>query len=81
MGKVPPGGAGSGCYFLLAQKVTKDALGVAFDERYAGGSAHRRLTPKPPITGDALLGAGYVHPAGKARSDCLSCHGPLGPTH
>ena len=40
-----------GSYFLLAQKVTKDALGVAFDERYAGGSAHRRLTPKPPFYG------------------------------
>ena len=52
-----------GCSFLLAQKGTKDALGVAFDERHAGGSAHRRLTPKPPFTGDACLFPGHVRPA------------------
>ena len=50
-----PAGRGEGrCSFLLAQKGTKDALGVAFDERYAGGSAHRRLTPKPPKYGGTL---------------------------
>ena len=40
-----------GCYFLLAQKVTKDALGAAFDERLRAAGAHRRLAPKPPFYG------------------------------
>ena len=63
----PAGRERNGCYFLNDQKVTKESLGVAFDERLRGAGAHRRLTPKPPITGDALLGNWYFHPAGKIR--------------
>ena len=66
--RIPPCGAGS---FLTAQKGTKESLGVAFDERYAEGSAHRRLTPKPPITGDALLDDGHLHPAAPNTRPCV----------
>ena len=48
--RVPPCGAGERrCYFLNDQKVTKESLGVAFDERLRAAGAHRRLTPKPPF--------------------------------
>ena len=55
---------GDGCYFLLAQKVTKDALGAAFGERPAYGGAHRRLAPKPPFTRAGHFGL-LVNPGGQ----------------
>ena len=70
--RVPPCGAGERrCYFLNDQKVTKESLGVAFDERLRGAGAHRRLTPKPPITGDALLGNWHFHPAAPNTRSCI----------
>ena len=40
-----------GCDFLSDQKVTKESLGAAFDERLRAAGAHRRLAPKPPFYG------------------------------
>ena len=40
-----------GCNFLSDQKVTKESLGAAFDERLRAAGAHRRLAPKPPFYG------------------------------
>ena len=62
-------GGGNGCYFLLAQKVTKDALGVDSGERLRAAGAHSHLPPRPPVTGDAFLGT-WLKPSGgpKTRS-------------
>ena len=75
--KVPPVGRGSGCYFLLAQKVTKDALGAAFDERLRGAGAHRRLAPKPPFTRACPFGF-CVIPGGQSQDLFLSYSRPTG---
>ena len=42
---------GDGCYFLHAQKVTKDAPGDSFDEHLACAGVHRRRPPDPHFTG------------------------------
>ena len=49
-------GEGNGCYFLLAQKVTKDALGVDSGERLRAAGAHSHLPPRPPFTGAGHFG-------------------------
>jgi hypothetical protein len=67
----PAGRGRDGCYFLIVQKVTKESLGVAFDERLRAAGAHRRLTPKPPITGDALLEDGHLRPAAPNTRLCI----------
>ena len=60
-----------GCYFLLAQKVTKDALGAASGEHLACGGAHSHCPLDPHITGDALLKNFYTLPAA-LRQDLYS---------
>ena len=79
---MPPCGAGERrCYFLLAQKVTKDAPGAAFDERLRTAGAHRRLAPWTPSYGRRPPGNWHLRPAGKIRTDASFCLGPLGPTN
>ena len=65
-----------GCYFLLAQKVTKDALGAAFDERLRPAGAHRRLAPDP-IYGGCLTG-GLVMTSRRAKTSSVI---PLASAH
>ena len=73
----PAGQGRDGCYFLLAQKVTKESLEAASGEHLACGGAHSHC-PQTPITGDALLILGRNLPAGKDMTAGLSCLGPLG---
>ena len=68
-----------GCYFLLAQKVTKDALGAASGEHLACGGAHSHC-PQTPITRGrppedlAFASGGSEHKT--MRSSCLGDTGP-----
>ena len=59
------------CYFLLAQKVTKDALGDSFDEHSAYAGVHRRRPPDPHFTGDALLRIWHLRPAAPNTRPCV----------
>ena len=54
----------------LSERSERDEriAGAAFDERLRTAGAHRRLAPGPPFTGDALLGNGQFHPAGKDKT-------------
>ena len=68
-----------GCYFLLAQKVTKDALGAASGEHLACGGAHS-YCPQTPITRRrppenlAFASGGSEH-----KTVHFSCLGDTGP--
>ena len=81
MRRFRPAGRGRGrCYFLCGQKVTKEPLGDGFGEHLPAVVLTGAFPPNPLFTGDACLWAGYSRPAGKTRSDCSSCLGPLGPS-
>ena len=55
--------------------------GAAFDERLRAAGAHRRLTPGPPFTWDALLEDGHVHSAAPNTRPCfLLASGALAPS-
>ena len=70
------------CYFLLAQKVTKDALGDAFGAHPACGGAHRRLAPKPPFyeRGPLRLGSSFRRAKSRSVSVLFSAHWGLMPS-
>ena len=69
-----------GCYFLLAQKVTKDALGDGSDERLRAAGAHSHC-PQTPITGDAFLENWHLRPAAPNTRPCvLLASGALAPS-
>ena len=76
------GPQGGRCYFLLAQKVTKDALGDAFGAHPACGGAHRRLAPKPPFyeRGPLRLGSSFRRAKSRSVSVLFSAHWGLMPS-
>ena len=67
MGKVPPGGSGSGCYFARGGKVTKTPPGGSFDERLRGAGAHRRRRPGPPFCGGRPPGGWVCSSGGQSQ--------------
>ena len=72
---------GNGCYFLLAQKVTKDALGVDSGERLRAAGAHSHLPPKPPyLRGTPSWKIGNFIRRAKTRSVILLASGTQAPT-
>ncbi len=77
-GRGPPCRAGrDGCYFLLAQKVTKDALGAPSMSAFAQRALIGGLPPSPHFTGDALLGVRLKPPGGPKTRSVI----PLAPAH
>lgn len=59
---------GDVCYFLHAQKVTKDAPGDSFDEHLDCAGVHRRRPPDPHFTGAGHFG--HLISFGGLNFDC-----------